>query len=125
MAETSVYYGKDITVHDPGCQCHAVPCRTARGLIVDGVDLVPMHPAPQPPAAEGWIPLTDWCAMPKNGATVDVTIGNEEDARWVERCSYLPSANTAPGQYGFDVDLYEGEFLTAWRPAPAPYREAK
>ena len=83
-------------------------------------------PAPQPPATDphdGWfVLLKDGCAMPKNGATVDVTVGNEENDRWVERCSYLPSARGAPGLHGFDLDLYEGEFLVAWRAAPKPFR---
>jgi len=125
--------------HTPGCQCHAVLCRTARGLIVDGVDLVPM-PAPPPPATDphdGWTPLVPGCAMPERPMPVLVSVEVEDDDEpWAYTSSgaYWSAADCEVFTTDRDEAFYSTERfrikrdrdepakrLTAWRPAPAPY----
>lgn len=79
-----------------------------------------------------WTPLVPGCAMPEDGADVLVTVEDADGEPLVLQASYYNRTFLTPGCREFvggngafeDHDEPESR-LTAWMPAPEPYREAK
>lgn len=96
-------------------------------------DRLPTAPA-QPDPNSGWIPLTPGCAMPEDRERVTVTVLRGFDLMVFSGTFFR--AGSVHDFALFDVSMLgaftnrdgifkasSGDVLTAWRPAPQPYRE--